>query len=713
MKFLFLTDSHLSNRRPSSRIDDYPQTVLNKFRDVVDLARQHDVEAVIHGGDVFHSPAVDRDLAGAFAEIVRDLPCPMYIVPGNHDLFGQNVSTLPHTMLGLLIRSGVLRLLDREQIIESDDCVIEGQPYYPRIDRDHKDADYGFRTQTSKTKILVAHGLILPSPMLPDVPVTLPDEIPAGADLILVGHYHPGFKTFSTPSGVEVVNPGSLTRTDASTNEIQRDVKALLRDDDGSLIPLPIPSAEPGNMVLSRASTEIHQQRQDTLTTLQESLRQLQSHKTSFHQILKGMIHTSTSDVQTCVSDILTQVEKTAQNDPQPMPADRRIVDTVILKDFQSHENTCIDFVDGLNAIVGPSDQGKTAVMRAVRWAFYNEPKRGSDAFVRTGQDEAHVAVEFSDGAQLQRNRSAGKRSSGEYHITKAGEAESELLTGFGSGVPPEIGLLSGHAEIELASGVNRRILIADQHEGAFFLSETAPAKAAVLGKLSGTDQADEAIKLLMTEHRDDQRRIKQIDTELEEITAQLQQFETLDEEIRLQKHLSSQLTEIKQRAHHLDLLDDILALIQTAAADIKRAEAVLEELPNTNQSELLLQETIDKHLIYQDIQQITETIRRLNQQINQAEAYLQSTQEIPMCDELLDAIPDQLRQLDALHELAVEYQTLVRSYREATVSIRGLDEQLDTMTRHFTDVLQAQGVCPTCDRPFDEATIEQMKEVI
>ena len=45
----------------------------------------------------------------------------------------------------------------------------------------------------------------------------------------------------------------------------------------------------------------------------------------------------------------------------------------VRLENFQSHKNSIIDFDRGLNVIVGPSDSGKSAIIRAIKWALYNE----------------------------------------------------------------------------------------------------------------------------------------------------------------------------------------------------------------------------------------------------------------------------------------------------------------------------------------------------
>lgn len=62
----------------------------------------------------------------------------------------------------------------------------------------------------------------------------------------------------------------------------------------------------------------------------------------------------------------------------------------LLIENFQSHEQTEVFFTEGLNVFVGPSDSGKSAILRALRWVLYNEPK-GTD-FIRAGKSGAGSA---------------------------------------------------------------------------------------------------------------------------------------------------------------------------------------------------------------------------------------------------------------------------------------------------------------------------------
>ena len=50
------------------------------------------------------------------------------------------------------------------------------------------------------------------------------------------------------------------------------------------------------------------------------------------------------------------------------------MIKSVELKNFQSHNQSRLEFCDGVNIIVGASDSGKSAILRGLFWVLYNNP---------------------------------------------------------------------------------------------------------------------------------------------------------------------------------------------------------------------------------------------------------------------------------------------------------------------------------------------------
>ena len=179
------------------------------------------------------------------------------------------------------------------------------------------------------------------------------------------------------------------------------------------------------------------------------------------------------------------------------------MIKSISLTNFQSHASTQLNLDPGLNVITGPSDSGKTAIIRALRWALYNEPR--GDSFVRAGAKSCEAQITFADGSQVIRARHG---RANEYRITLSDGSEHRFEA-FGADPPPEVAQASGMPKVQ----VGDRELAANfayQLDGPFLLSESPLVAAKVLGKLAGTEEVDHAARTTASDtnrRRQDERR--------------------------------------------------------------------------------------------------------------------------------------------------------------------------------------------------------------
>src|SRR5689334_5936611 len=157
------------------------------------------------------------------------------------------------------------------------------------------------------------------------------------------------------------------------------------------------------------------------------------------------------------------------------------------IENFQSHELTELAFDDGLNVIVGASDQGKSAVIRALRWLLFNEP-RGSD-FMRVGANNCRITVELADGSRVTRERTPSRNR----YIVRKAEGDEQIYEGFGNGVPKEVSDVTGVAKVMLDEDTETVLHLGTQLEPPFLLAETGSVKAKAIGRLNGVHIIDAA----------------------------------------------------------------------------------------------------------------------------------------------------------------------------------------------------------------------------
>jgi exonuclease SbcC len=217
------------------------------------------------------------------------------------------------------------------------------------------------------------------------------------------------------------------------------------------------------------------------------------------------------------------------------------------IENFQAHKSTTIRPGPGgqLTVITGPSDSGKTAIIRALRWVYFNTPQ-GTD-FIRVGAREATVVLTLVDGTRIIRDRSRGSKNAYEI-ILPNGEKQS--FAGFGVNVPLEIQQLTGVMPVQIGD-LELNLNLAEQLDGPFLgKSISAGARAKVLGKLAGTEEVDYAAKQLATDlHRRGQ-----------------------DE-----KRLAAEIAGLEEKIREFDYLPNMKARIEATEALVSRAKATAE----------------------------------------------------------------------------------------------------------------------------------------
>ena len=121
-----------------------------------------------------------------------------------------------------------------------------------------------------------------------------------------------------------------------------------------------------------------------------------------------------------------------------------KLLKRIELKNFQSHEYSDIYLHDKVNVIIGPSDSGKTAIIRGVKWVLFNEPS-GND-FMRKGTNDTSVTLYFSNNLIVKRGRTKSKN----YYELTLPTGTVERFEGFGREVPEEVKELTVIKKVKL-----------------------------------------------------------------------------------------------------------------------------------------------------------------------------------------------------------------------------------------------------------------------
>lgn len=220
LKVLFTADWHIRGEAPRCRVDeDWLASQAYDIQSVMDVAKEQQVDAICIIGDLHHQSVIATEaLNMLLAELAR-APCPVWILPGNHDLPYHAYEQLKKSSLGIVLKQ------------------------YPELCTDAfgKWDAYPFgKDAPGQAPLRFVHRLVFPNAAarpIEDCGQTAEDiaaEFP-GNRVILCGDYHHQFDV-TLPDGRRVVNPGCLNVQAADMEGYQPQVGVLYMSGDHSYI---------------------------------------------------------------------------------------------------------------------------------------------------------------------------------------------------------------------------------------------------------------------------------------------------------------------------------------------------------------------------------------------------------------------------------------------------------------------------------------------
>ena len=421
---------------------------------------------------------------------------------------------------------------------------------------------------------------------------------------------------------------------------------------------------------------------------------------------------------------------------------------SLTLENFQSHEHTTIDFDDNFTVIVGASDQGKSAIIRALKWVLFNEPQ--GDDFIRVGTDGARVTLTLDNGTIIIRER--GKKNR---YILRQGENEY-VFESFGRGVPREILDAHGIKSIKLDDNLSLRLSLSEQLDGPFLLSQSKPVKAKTIGYLSGVNIIDKAIRDVSLEikQKSAEERIKE--ENVSRITGELENFADLDQLEKILPEIKdaySGIQQLKDKLDKLRLSSEKLSRIEKRIDKDRQLVNTLAELPENEISHLsevytkyvtlsrnnarlkvikhkagisaaLLENTGGMEEVSKEIDGLDALCHNLNRMMDcntklknldaslaKCKTGLMELKVSEECSKRLDEIQVIVPKLSRLRDCLDKMNNLEKYAKNVRLKYEKAQNEKERHLLRYSEILKNLGRCPVCGSPIDDHTAESIIE--
>lgn len=361
------------------------------------------------------------------------------------------------------------------------------------------------------------------------------------------------------------------------------------------------------------------------------------------------------------------------------------IISRITIRDFQSIAHADIELAQW-TSLVGESDVGKSAVVRALHAALTNA--RG-DLFIRRGADACVVRIDLSDGRIVEWQKTRGR--SGDYTIVD-GAYPQQVFEKTGGEVPPEVAAL-----LRVAVPVAGEALLPGlqgQHDPPFLFAYTPRRRAQILGEFDGTNILLAADGALRKDLRAEQGRATQRREDAQTAEAALQQLDWVAGAATLLGAADAAHSALQAGEARAAALRDAHTLVGAARSKLGIATVALAATPVAPVVDFdAIERGAAAHVLRMNVRAAAEMARR---KVERAQAAAPP-----------DLVPlaERIAHLDAMHVAQRAARAETANHATAQVELATATGALNRSAQELHNLVGT--ACPECGQPLTAEALE------
>lgn len=347
------------------------------------------------------------------------------------------------------------------------------------------------------------------------------------------------------------------------------------------------------------------------------------------------------------------------------------MIKTIEIQNFQSHKHSTLELHPNVNVIVGRSDSGKTAIIRALKWVIWNRPS--GESFRSRWGGKTKVDLTFIDDQKVSRIKDKGEN---QYQLN------SSVFSAFGTEVPKEI------TEALQMNDIN----LQQQFDAPFLLSASSGEAASHFNKIAHIDQIGTSQKIIQSWIREIERTKAAAEKEVENTTVQLQEFEYLS---RFEADLEG-----------LELLNKDLITLYRSVSQIEKTVNTIQQIQQeiVTESEILTLEpillsvlkTLDQQTELekqeQQLYDLIKKLERLETEITEADSFISLSKSV-------ESLLSLYQQVDSLKQEKSKIDQTINKIIDNQTKLSQLQKEQEQLQLLFKKSMP--DVCPLCNQPI------------
>lgn len=361
------------------------------------------------------------------------------------------------------------------------------------------------------------------------------------------------------------------------------------------------------------------------------------------------------------------------------------MIQSLQIENFQSHENSTVEFSPHLTAIVGLNNHGKSAVLKALQKAIRNEPE--GNVFIRDGEKECNILVTTESGTVLRKVRNDNASQANMYVVNDVEFAK------FGkSGIPDEVLDVLQTSPIQDFGDISFDLNFQNQLDSLFLVQGTGlpSIRGKILGKVTGIDTIGRAVQLCSGEEKKVQQNLKKASTDIVQTEQALEKYVNLDEVGRMFTDLNTAVKEFELKQSRIESIQRSLDSIREVTQKAKELRKTQKVLSQTDFGDAL-QEIVTLQQQCRVLASLDAIVERMKIPWKFEDVVLPDT-------EILQSFVDRISVVDSAYNACIllekQVERKARELEDSAKLFTIMNTELETMKKDL-------GICPLCGKDF------------
>jgi len=370
------------------------------------------------------------------------------------------------------------------------------------------------------------------------------------------------------------------------------------------------------------------------------------------------------------------------------------MIKQIQIKNFESHKNTVVNFEAGFNLIVGPSNSGKSSILRAAKLVAYSDWNPQS---LRVGCKTTNVTMTTDKGVvSVKRGKSIN-----EWEVTPEG-CEKKEFSRPGKTIVEDAAAVIGLRTVKLGTQ-DVRPNIMDQLEGHFMLdevegqSESGSGRAQIIDEISGLAGMEEIVRDVNLDNVRNAREIKESEVRANETTDEMHDQNAIDAETAVLDAAEKAVLSSKAASETARAAADALDALNEATASVSAAVGQLKAMPDVSKAEKHVS-AADKALkSASDAQTALDGFLDLGTAVSGLKVGLADVPDLDQALSLVDMASDARKAASLMTDDLSSHVQIFNSINDEEVSLSVIEKELSDLVSECDTIMDEIEICPIC----------------